>query len=189
MEKLTPERRQWIADQVLPWEPSIRNWLRRYARISPTDLDDVIQEAYAQLCDEDFASIQVARQFFQRIVRNRFLDYRRRLRVTPIDHVGELQALPIEEAIGPERVVSARQEYERLLEVLNTLPPQQRTAFQFRKFKDMSVAEISRRMGVGKKTVQTHLQRAKAQILTAMYGADAAVHRGGQNDDDEQARR
>lgn len=189
MEKLTPERRQWIADHVLPWEPYIRRWLRRYARISPEEVDDLIQEAYSRLCGVDFSRITGARHFFQRIVRNRFLDARRRARVVEIECMGELGALPIEEPHGTERVVSARQEYERLLVVLQTLSPQQRAVFEFRVFQGLSVEAIGRHMGIGEKTVQTHWQRARVRVLRAIYGEEDAIYRSSERDAGEQARR
>lgn len=189
MEKLTPERRQWIADHVLPWEPHVRNWLRRYARISSDELDDFIQEAYSRLCGVDFSRITCARQFFQSIVRNEFLDARRRARVVQIDCTAELHTLPIEEPFGPERVVSARQEYERLLEAAKELSPQQRAVFEFRLVKGLSLEEIAKCMGIGKKTVETHLQRAQAQVLREMYGKENATSAARKRDDGEQARK
>jgi RNA polymerase sigma-70 factor (ECF subfamily) len=189
MEKLTPERRQWIADHVLPWEPFIRKWLRRYARISSDEVDDVIQEAYARLCGVDFSRIAGGRQFFMSIVRNKFLDFRRHARVVQIESIGEFGTFPTEEALGPERVTSARQEYERLLEAVKQLPPQQRAVFELRKFQDLSVEEIVRHMGIGKKTVQTHLTRAQAQVLKFMYGGENATCRASERDDGEHASR
>jgi RNA polymerase sigma-70 factor (ECF subfamily) len=172
MEKLTPERRQWIADHVLPWEPQVRNWLRRYTRISPDEIDDFIQEAYSRLCSVDFRRITDARRFFQRIVRNRVIDERRRARIVEIECLEEIASLPIEEPLGLERVVSARQDYERVLKIIKHLSLQQRAVFELREFQDLSVKEIARYMGIDKKTVRTHLQRAHAHVLRAMYGAE-----------------
>ncbi len=188
MERLTPARRQWIADHVLPWEPYVRNWLRRYARIPPHEVDDYIQEAYSQLCDVDFSRVLGARPFFLRIVRNQWLDGRRRASVVQIESVGELGDLPIEDPIGPERVVSARQEYQRLLESLRDLSPQQRAVFELRVFQGLSVEEVARHMRIGAKTVQTHWQRARARVLRATYGGQAA-NPASERDDGEQARK
>jgi RNA polymerase sigma-70 factor (ECF subfamily) len=191
MEKLTPEQRQWISDQVLPWEPSIRNWLRWRARVSAEELDDLIQEGYSRLCDvADVSRIAGPRQYFRRILWNQFVDNRRRARVVPIESKEELGALPIEEPLGPERRVGARQEYELLLQAVKALSPQQRAVFEFKNFQDLSVDEISRRMRIGKKTVHTYLQRARAQIVRSMYGNENTTYRAGEGKrhDEEQNR-
>jgi RNA polymerase sigma-70 factor (ECF subfamily) len=170
MEDLTGLRHQWIADHILPWEAEVRRWLGRYTRtLLADDIDDLIQEAYARLWSSDFTRIRDGRSFLYSIVRNALQDQLRRARVVQFECVAEIDALDVDETPGPERWVSARQQYELLVRVLGTLAPQRRTVYQLRKFEGLSVREISLRLGVTEKTVENLLRLAQAQVMKALF--------------------
>jgi RNA polymerase sigma factor (sigma-70 family) len=169
MEELT--RYQWIADHILPWEPEVRRWLsRRTYSLSPDDIDDLIQEAYVRIWSADFRSIQNGRAFLYAVARNSLRDQFRRAQVVQMECVAELDALDIEEAPGPERMVSARQQYEQLVDIVNDLPRQRRAVFSARKFEGLSIREIAKRLGLSEKTVANHLRLALAQVTQSMFG-------------------
>ena len=170
MEDLNDLRHQWIADHILPWEAEVRRWLRRYTRtLFADDIDDLIQEAYARLWSTDFTHIRNGRSFLYTIVRNALRDQRRRACVVQIECVAEMDALDVDETPGPERWVSARQQYELLLRVLEQLAPQRRRVYQLRKFEDLSQREIAQRLGVTEKTVENLLRLAHAQVMKALF--------------------
>jgi RNA polymerase sigma-70 factor (ECF subfamily) len=169
MEELT--RYQWIADHILPWEPEIRRWLsRRNYNLSPDDIDDLIQEAYARIWSADFRNIRNGRTFLYSVVRNSLHDQFRRAQVVQMECVADLDALDIEETLGPERMVSARQQYEQLVDIVNALPRQRRAVFSARKFEGLSIREIAKRLGLSEKTVANHLSLALAQVTQSMFG-------------------
>ncbi|HWM66074.1 MAG TPA: RNA polymerase sigma factor [Steroidobacteraceae bacterium] len=169
MEELT--RYQWIADHILPWEPEIRRWLsRRTYTLSPDVIDDLIQEAYVRIWSADFRSIRNGRTFLYSVVRNALHDQFRHAHVVQIECIAELDALDIGEARGPERIVSARQQYEQLVDIVNELPQQRRAVFSARKFEDLSIREIAKRLGLTEKTVANHMRLALAQVTQSMFG-------------------
>jgi len=186
MEDLNDLRHQWIADHILPWEAEVRRWLRRYTRtLFADDIDDLIQEAYARLWSTDFTHIRNGRSFLYTIVRNALRDQRRRACVVQIECVAEMDALDVDETPGPERWVSARQQYELLLRVLEKLAPQRRRAYQLRKFEDLSQREIAQRLGVTEKTVENLLRLAHAQVMKALFaegGLDDVLMEARNND-------
>ena len=138
MEELTSLRHQWIADHILPWEAEVRRWLSRYTRaLLAQDIDDLIQEAYARLWSADFTRVRDGRTFLYSVVRNALQDQLRRARVVQIECVAEIESFNIDEAPGPERLVSAHQQYEQLLRVLQRLTPQRQTVYQLRKFEGL----------------------------------------------------
>jgi RNA polymerase sigma factor (sigma-70 family) len=176
MEDLTWRRHQWIADHILPWEAEVRRWLSRYTRtLYADDIDDLIQEAYAKLWSSDFSHVKDGRRFLYTVVRNTLHDQLRRARIVQIECVAEIDTLDFGEVPGPERLVSARQQFERLLEVLKTLTPQRRTVYQLRKFEDLPLREIAQRLGVTEKTVENLLRLAQAQVMQALFAEGEAA--------------
>jgi RNA polymerase sigma factor (sigma-70 family) len=178
MEDSTLLRHQWIADHVLPWEVEVRRWLSRYTRtLSAHDIDDLMQEAYARLWSSDFSRVRNARKFLYSVVHNVLHDQLRRARVVRIESVAEVGALEIDQAPGPERWVSAWQQYEHVLRILKVLTPQRRTVYQLRKFEGLSLREIAQKLGLAEKTVENHLRLAQGQVIKALFAsADLADH-------------
>jgi RNA polymerase sigma-70 factor (ECF subfamily) len=178
MEDLTGLRHQWIADHILPWEAEVRRWLRRHTRtLFADDIDDLIQEAYAKLWSTDFTRIRDGRSFLYSVVRNTLQDQRRRACIVQIECVAEMDALDVDETPGPERWVSARQQYELLVQVLETLTPQRRKVYQLRKFEGLSLREIALKLGVAEKTAENLLRLAHGQVVKALFaqgGTDSA---------------
>jgi RNA polymerase sigma factor (sigma-70 family) len=176
MEDLTRLRHQWIADHILPWEAEVRRWLGRYTRtLRADDIDDLIQESYARLWSADFTRIRDGRAFLYSVVRNALQDQLRRARVVRFESVAEIDALGVDEAPGPERWVSAHQQYEQLLRVLEKLTPQRRAVFQLRKFEGLPVREIGRKLGIAEKTAENLLGLAQAQVMKALFAEEVAA--------------
>jgi len=170
MEESTRLRHRWIADHILPWEFEVRRWLSRYIRsLSAHDIDDLIQEAYARLWSSDFSRVRDPRKFLYSVVHNVLHDQLRRARVVRIESVAEAGALEIDQAPGPERWVSARQQYEHVLCILKKLTPQRRIVYQLRKFEGLSLREIAQRLGIAEKTVENHLRLAQGQVIKALF--------------------
>ena len=171
-------RLHWVATHILPLEGEVRGWLRSHASsLNASDVDDLIQEAYARLWKAQFSHVTHARAYFYTIVRNLLAEWARRARVVPLERMGEIEALRIiSEEPGPERRVSARQELECLLEVIATLPKQCRRAFQLRKFDGLSQREIAKVMGIAEKTVEKHLAKALLRITEATTGTRPPAH-------------
>lgn len=167
------DRLRWVATHILPLEGEVRSWLRLHASsLNASDVDDLIQEAYARLWKAKFSEVTHARAYFYTIVRNLLAEWARRARVVPMERMGEIEALRIiSDEPGPERRISARQELERLLQIIATLPKQCRRAFQLRKFDGLSQREIASVMGITEKTVEKHLAKALLRITAATRAA------------------
>ena len=182
MEDLDRQRHQWIADQVLPYEDEVRRYFKRYSSAVPADdIDDLIQEAYARLCKAEFSHIIDGRAFLYATVRNALQDQLRRTRVVKIEYVGELDLLLLDEAPGPEQRVSALQEYERLLEAVETLTERRREVYELRKFRELPQREIGRILGIAEKTVENLLRFAQREVMKVMCASGYAA--SGQTDE------
>jgi RNA polymerase sigma-70 factor (ECF subfamily) len=163
-------RYQWIAAHILPYEGEVRGWLRRHVRtLSPADVDDLLQEAYARLWPADFARIANGRSYLYTVVRNLVAEQARRARIIPMERMGEIESLHITSIDSePERRVSARQELARLQVIIASLPAQCRRAFELQKLHGCSQREIANEMQISEKTVEKHLARALARVIEAM---------------------
>ena len=161
---------QWVAAQILPHEAEVRGWLRRHVRsLSGADVDDLLQESYVRLWGADFNHIANGRSYFFTVVRNLLLEQARRARIVPMVRMSEIEALRlVSEEPEPERRVAARQELQRLREIIAELPKQCRCAFELQKLHELPHKEVARRMGVTCKTVEKHLTKALAKIIDAM---------------------
>lgn len=163
-------RHQWIATYILPHEPEVRGWLRRHVRsLAPSDIDDLVQEAYARLWLSEFTRISNARGYLFTVIRNLLLEGARRARIVPMERMGEIEMLRIP-SDEPEldRRVGARQELERLQRIVATLPEQSRRAFQLHKFQCLSQKEVAHQMNIAEKTVEKHLASALVRVLNAL---------------------
>lgn len=160
-------RHRWIATHILPFEGEARGWLRRHVHtLTASDIDDVLQEAYARIWLADFTRVVHGRSYLYAVIRNLLLEQARRARIVPMERLGEIEALRIpSQEPGPERYVSARQELERLERIVAKLPEQARRAFQLQKFHGLSQREIAARMHITEKTVEKHLAAALVRVL------------------------
>jgi RNA polymerase sigma factor (sigma-70 family) len=152
-------RHQWVATHVLPHEGEVRAWLRRHVHsLSPSDIDDLIQDAYARLWSVEFSHITNARGYLFAIIRNLLLENARRARIVPMERLGEIEMLRIpSEEPGPDRRVSARQELEQC-----------RRAFQLQKFQCLSQRQIALKMNIAERTVEKYLAIALGRVLDAL---------------------
>lgn len=160
----------WMAAHILPHEREVRGWLRRHVRnLGPADIDDLLQEAYARLWPGDFSRIANGRSYFYTMVRNLVGEQARRARIVPMERMGEIDSLHITSSDSePERRAGARQELIRLQEIIASLPPQSRRAFELQKLEGHSQREIAAEMQISEKTVEKHLARALARVIAAM---------------------
>jgi RNA polymerase sigma factor (sigma-70 family) len=151
----------------LPFEGEVRGWLRRHVySLTSADADDLIQESYARLWASDLSGVEHGRSYFYATVRNLLLEHARRARIVPMERLGEIEALRIpSEEPGPERHVTARQELERLLAIVERLPAQCQRAFRLQKFHGYSQKQIAVEMKLSEKTVEKHLAVALLRVL------------------------
>lgn len=165
-----PARHEWVATHIVPHEADARAWLRRHVhRLSATDIDDLIQDAYAKLWTADYTRIANGRGYLFTTVRNLLMEQARRARIVPMERLGEIDALAIpSEEPGPDRRVAAQKELERLERIVAGLPEQCRRAFQLQKFQNRSNRDIALEMNITEKTVEKHLASALARILEAL---------------------
>lgn len=164
---------EWVALHVLPHEAAVRRWLRGALR-NPEDVDDIIQEAYCRIAELDtLQHIRNGRAYFFTTARSIVLQRLRRERVVKIEAVAEIDLLGVmDEAPSPERVVGARGELKRVLDVIAALPQAYRRAVELRRIHGLSQKETARHLGVSEKVVENNSLRGLRLVLQALTQED-----------------
>ncbi|MBL8271144.1 RNA polymerase sigma factor [Steroidobacter sp.] len=172
-----PSRYRWIAANILPHEAELRAWLRRRVRaLQDSEIDDLVQEAFARIWASELAAIRNGRAYFFATVRHLLAEYARRRRIVPIELLGEIESLNlISEEPGLERQVGARQELARLKVIVAALPAQCRRVFELCKLDGLSYRQAAGKMGLSEKTVENHLGRALARIADSLARSEPDI--------------
>jgi RNA polymerase sigma factor (sigma-70 family) len=163
---VSTERARWLAANILPLESQLRAWLRR---VTPPGLevDDLIQEAYAKLASLPADSqISHPKAYLYQITKRLISDYIRHSTVISIETMAETTQLFVSEAaFTPERIVSGREELERLYDAIARLPGPCRTVFVMRKFDDMPQKAIAAELRISENSVEKRMSRALRMIV------------------------
>lgn len=156
-----PERRRYsLQDLFQRHERDLYASVAR--RVSATDAEDVVQDAYLHLLERgDLDSLREPRPYLFRTAHNRATDAWRRTHARPIE-VGEpRQANGVPDpAPGPEAVADGWLRLRSFLTALDELPEPLRHALVLNKYEGLTHAEIAARLGVSTKTVRRYLTRA-----------------------------
>lgn len=167
----------WIAREMVPHEPDVRQWLRR-SSLRVVDVDDVVQEAYARVAaSAHLDGVREPRAYFFTVVRNIALEQMRRARVTPITIVADFPpSIIVDEGADPETRAADRDELRQVLEMIQRLPEKLRQVLLLRRVEGLPQKEIARRLGVPESTIEK--RSAKALRLLMADLRTAAEDRG-----------
>lgn len=138
-------------------------------KVGEDDAADLLQEVYLHMVEQaDLDAIRQPRAFLFRIAVNLTTDFYRRRHIRA-RHDGPLPD-PEHTAThrpGPEAEVAAQLRLQRFRVLLADLPPLCRHAFLLNRIEGLSHADIAQRLGISKKTVERHIQRALRHCLEA----------------------
>lgn len=177
MSMISKQHAQWLADHILPHEPALRTWLGRRMR-NACDIDDVIQESWAQLADrKDALQIRDPRAYLFTVARSVMLQRLRRARIVSIESMAEIERLGVADSQpSPERRAVAHEELRQIGALIAALPNKCRQAFILRKVHGLSQREVAARMGVSENTVEKHIGKALRRLI-AVIGRDPGAVR------------
>lgn len=177
---LARERAGWLAEHVLPFEPALRDWLRRRLSLRQ-DVDDVIQETYAILAGmADISHIQQPKAYMYSVAHSVVLQQLRRAQVVSIEAVAEIDRVAVGgDEVNPERNASSRQELARIGALIESLPDKCRQAFVLRRVEGYSQREIAQRMQISENTVEKHVCKGIRVLMDAMKRDDNGMQQDG----------
>lgn len=154
-----PERddlRLWI-DR---YSPALRRYFRK--RVSAAEAEELVQDVFlamhARRAAEPIDNIQ---GYLFRIAANLLAK-----RFEPL-HAELGEAFDLAGGFSPERIVMGRQEAERVLAAISSLPPRTREAFALHRFEDMTYDAIARQLSISVSAVGKLVARALAHVAVA----------------------
>jgi RNA polymerase sigma factor (sigma-70 family) len=165
MTRVSDERAVWLGSYILPHEPALRVWLSR-RRIENLDVDDIIQDSYARLVTmPGVHGIRNPKAYLFQVARSVMATNLRGIKVVTIAVSDpEVFGLAAEEP-SAEVQLSDRQELQRLIEAVATLPEPTRTIFRLRRIEQLPQRAIAKKLGMPESTVEKHISRALAQMI------------------------
>ncbi|MEP7350313.1 MAG: RNA polymerase sigma factor [Sphingorhabdus sp.] len=169
MMRVKNERALWLAQHILPLEPSLRVWLAR-RRVVGLDVDDIVQEAYARLAAIDSVEgVRYPRAYLLQTAYSIICTHLRRSQVVSIRAVddAELSRFECQEA-SPERRASDRDELHRIGEIIARFPKQVAMVFMLRRVEGLSQRDTAQRMNVSESTVEKHMAKGIRLFMDAI---------------------
>lgn len=161
-------------DEMARWMARYGPALRRYftRRIGPGHAEDLVQDVFVRLqARADHAPLENVERFVFAIAKRVLVDRYR----FDVAHAAKLHD-PIDTAenladdLSPERILEARQEYDRALMAIVELPPRMRQAFILHRFGKLSYSAIAKRMNISKSSVQVLMERAIERFMQNLEG-------------------
>ena len=141
--------------------------LRKMYGDGPPDPDDVAQAAFEKVLERgDMGSIRNLKAFLWSTARNLL---RKEIRSKD---VRDRYAFDVEHIFfatkgddrTPERVIEAKQQLRAINDLLRHMPERRRQALILHRIDGLSVAEVGRRMGIGRTAAAKHVARALEDI-------------------------
>ena len=161
------ERAAWVAERILPYEPRIRAWLSRWP-ISPEDADELLQDAYCRIALlPSLDHIDRPRAYFFSIVRNLLARRHRRQPIVSFELIAEIDAFHDHASEDFEDKASDRLLYEKIIGLIDRLPPKCRRIVRLRKIEDWSQKDIAAHLQISEKTVECQIRLGLKAIREA----------------------
>lgn len=152
------------------------SWALRQCDRRTTEAEEVLQTAYTRVLDGSArfdGRAQLKTWWFAVIAR--VAREQRRRRMFRESWLGRwFGGDEAEDMITPERAATADADRARVLLALETLPRRQREVVELVFYRDFTIEEAARVMGVGVGSARTHYHRAKL-ALAASLGSDRTV--------------
>jgi RNA polymerase sigma-70 factor (ECF subfamily) len=167
------KRAVWVAHHIVPYEPRMRAWLGRW-NVSPEDAEELLQDAYCKIALlETLDHIDRPVPYFFSIVRNLLARRHRRQRVISFELIAEVDAFQDSPDMAFEDRASDRLVYEKIVALIDQLPPRCRHIVRLRKLEDWSQKEIAAHLRISEKTVECQIRLGLRAIRDAWNRQEA----------------
>jgi RNA polymerase sigma factor (sigma-70 family) len=168
----------WFVQEILPLEAMLTRFIRLNWR-HRADIADLRQDIYARICAS--AREQLPRQakpFLFTTARNHLINCAKRAQVVSIEYFADLEASMFAvDTVTPERTLLAQDEFRRVRNGLEQLPPRCREVVLLRKIEGLSTREVATRLHVGIDTVEQQMVHGMRALVDFMLGGSGKIRR------------
>jgi RNA polymerase sigma factor (sigma-70 family) len=162
----------WVAREIMPHETRIRAWFSR-ARLSPEDVDDLMQEAYCRIAMlETIDHISSPHAYFFSVARNLLLRRLRRQQIVPFEAISDIESFRDEDMPSPEEQITSRMAYEQVMALIAALPDRCRRVVELRKIEGWSQKQIAEHLGMTEKAVEKQVWAGVRAVRDAWARVD-----------------
>ena len=168
-----PDARAVLAEAWLQARPALVRFLTARSG-SAAAAEDMVQDVWLKLQslgDEAVAEVRQPQAFLYRLAANLALDRAKAERRTGArdlewrrSHVAE-DGVEASDAPSAEDAAWARQKLDRVMAVIDRLPPKAARAFRLHKFEGLTQLEVAERMGVSRSAVEKYVAAALQDLL------------------------
>lgn len=150
--------------------PGLRRYFRKRAPLD--EVEDLVQNVFlkmqARSASEPVADIE---RYLFRIAATVLVDGHREDPLSLRRHEVLHEAIEPIDILSPERILIGSQALDRIMTVLQALPPRTSEAFILHRFEEMTYDAIARRMGISKSGVEKLIMRALDRLMESWEAA------------------
>lgn len=154
------------------------------------EVDDIVQQTYAILAARtDLAEIRNPQAYLFQVAYSVILKHVRRSKVVSIRVVADFERLEaLLPAPSPEDEVVARDELQRLADMIGAMPAHTRRVFVLSRVEGLSQREVAKRTGLSESTVEKHISKG-VRFLMERFARGGKVNVRASNHVEEGSRR
>jgi RNA polymerase sigma-70 factor (ECF subfamily) len=150
----------------------LRRFFEKRLKAEPAEIDDLVQEVFLRLAAaERIRPDERLDGYVFQTAANLLRDRQRRLvhrNVAGHEPFDEVQHSHVADGLTPERQVLGQEAVERLIAALYGLPERTRNVWVLYHLEDLPHVEIARRLNIAQSTVEKHMSRANALLLSTL---------------------
>ena len=165
-----PSASEEVRALMAAYGPGLRRYFRK--RAPAHEVDDLVQNVFlkmqARSAAEPVADIE---RYLFRIAATVLVDGHREDPLHLRRHEALHEGIEPVDALSPERILLGAEALDRIMAVLQALPPRTSEAFILHRFEEMTYDAIARRMGISKSGVEKLIMRALDRLMESWEAA------------------
>ena len=165
-----PSASEEVRALMAAYGPGLRRYFRK--RAPAHEVDDLVQNVFlkmqARSAAEPVADIE---RYLFRIAATVLVDGHREDPLQLRRHEALHEGIEPIDALSPERILIGAEALDRIMAVLQSLPPRTSEAFILHRFEELTYEAIARRMGISKSGVEKLIMRALDRLMESCEAA------------------
>ncbi len=166
----------WVEQQYAQLQPLLIRYVARQLFGNHETARDVVQEAFAKLCEQPWPEIEShSRAWLYRVCRNRAVDIlRREGRMSPlVEQQRQVESLHDVHQASPERQIDQAEQLELVRSQITTLSHNQQEVLRLRLQENLSYREIAEVTGLSVSNVGYQLHEALCNLKSLCRASEA----------------